>query len=125
MTPFGEKIRNLRQQRNVSQKEMAAEINVSPAYLSALEHGQRGKPQWSMVQRIITYFNIIWDEAEELQYLASISSPKPVLDTVGLSAQATKLANLLANNIASLSQGEIDDLTAQLEAILNKATLTK
>lgn len=125
MTPFGEKIRSLRRQRNASQKDMAAALNVSPAYLSALEHGQRGKPQWSMVQRIITYFNIIWDEAEELQYLASISSPKPVLDTVGLSARATKLANLLANNIATLSSRQIDNLISQLEANLNAGSKAK
>ena len=107
MTPFGEKIRLLRQQKHVTQKQMAHALNVSPAYLSALEHGQRGKPQWSFVQRVITYFNIIWDEAEELQNLALISDPKPTVDTVKLSADATRLANLLAQNISSYEDGEI------------------
>ncbi len=125
MTPFGQKLRNLRKIRNVSQKEMAAALNVSPAYLSALEHGQRGKPQWSMVQRIITYFNIIWDEAEELQYLASISSPKPVINTADLSAEATKLANLLANNIANMNGQELEELTNLLERTINATSPVK
>ncbi|MCF6321087.1 MAG: helix-turn-helix domain-containing protein [Rhizobiaceae bacterium] len=115
MTPFGEKIRELRKSRNISQKEMATKLNVSAAYLCALEHGQRGKPQWPMVQRIITYFNIIWDEAEELQYLASISDPKATIDTSRLSANATTLANLLARNIADLSQKDIEELTGYIE----------
>ena len=56
MTPFGERIRALRIERGVSQKEMAAAIGVSPAYLSALEHGRRGVPSWTLLQKIIGYF---------------------------------------------------------------------
>ena len=118
MTPFGEKIRILRKQRNVTQKQMAAALNVSPAYLSALEHGHRGKPQWSTIQRIITYFNIIWDEAEELQQLAKLSDPRAAINTINLTANATKLANLLAANIAILSQDEICQLIDQVEKIV-------
>ncbi len=72
MTPFGIRLRELREERGVTQKEMAAALRVSPAYLSALEHGRRGQPTWDLLQRIITYFNIIWDEAEELQNLAAV-----------------------------------------------------
>ncbi len=120
MTPFGEKLRLLRKSKNVSQKNMAAALNVSPAYLSALEHGHRGKPQWSIVQRIITYFNIIWDDAEELQYLASISDPNTKLNTAELSANATKLANMLAGNIARLTENDISNFISQLELILDR-----
>ena len=38
MTPFAEAVRKLRARKGVTQKEMAAALNVSPAYLSALEH---------------------------------------------------------------------------------------
>ena len=119
MTPFGEKLRLLRKTKSVSQKTMAAALDVSAAYLSALEHGHRGKPQWTIVQRIITYFNIIWDDAEELQYLASISDPKVSLDTTELSAEATRLANLFANNMAVLNESEIEEFIEMLEVKLN------
>lgn len=109
MTPFGEKLRDLRTERGISQKEMAKAIGVSAAYLSALEHGKRGQPTWDKLQRIIQYFNIIWDEAEELQRLAMISDPRITIDTGGLSPAATELANLLAAKI-----GEIDAETAQV-----------
>ncbi|MBO6784864.1 MAG: helix-turn-helix transcriptional regulator, partial [Alphaproteobacteria bacterium] len=44
MTPFGEKVRALRKARGVNLKQMAADLELSPAYLSSLEHGHRGRP---------------------------------------------------------------------------------
>lgn len=115
MTPFGEKLRELRRARDITQKEMAAALGVSAAYLSALEHGHRGSPSWPMVQKIIGYFNVIWDEAEELQRLAESSDPRVVVDTSGLSPRATQLANLLAARIAGLDDEELSELIAELE----------
>ena len=112
MTPFGAKVSDLRKARGVSQKEMAAALGVSPAYLSALEHGRRGRPTWAMLQKIIGYFNIIWDDAEELLRLAETSDPRAVIDTSGLSPRATELANLLAGRIAQLTPSELDQLIA-------------
>ena len=66
MTPLGAKLRAMREERGVTLKDMAASLRVSSAYLSALEHGHRGKPTWILLQRMIAYFNVIWDEAEEL-----------------------------------------------------------
>ena len=40
-----------------------------------------------MVQKIIGYFNVIWDDAEELQRLALNSDPRVVIDTSGLSPE--------------------------------------
>ena len=110
MTPFGEKMRRLRAEKGVTQKEMAEAIGVSAAYLSALEHGRRGVPAWSLLQQIIGYFNIIWDEADQLQRLAHLSHPRVVIDTAGLSPRATELANLLCERIAELKPDEIEAL---------------
>jgi transcriptional regulator with XRE-family HTH domain len=73
VTPFGKRLRELRRERGISAKEMAAGLGVSPAYLSALEHGRRGKPNKRFVHRICQYFGIIWDEAEALQAVAALS----------------------------------------------------
>lgn len=112
MTPFGQKLRDLRAARRVTLKDMAAALRVTPAYLSALEHGRRGRPSWRLVQAIIGYFNVIWDEAEEIERLARISHPRIVIDTSGLDPRATELANRLAEEIAHLSGPEIDRLLA-------------
>ncbi|MEP1207108.1 MAG: helix-turn-helix transcriptional regulator [Rhizobiaceae bacterium] len=112
MTPLGLHLQALRAQRNITQKEMAAAIGVSPAYLSALEHGKRGLPSWALLQRIVGFFNVIWDDAEKLQRLASLSDPKITIDTSDLSASATQLANLLAQKIETMDE-------AQIEAVLD------
>ena len=102
MTPFGAKLRELRKTRSLTLAEMAKAIGVSSAYLSALEHGKRGRPSWHLVQGIITYLNIIWDEAEELVKLSRVSHPRITIDTSGLDPQATELANQLSKSIAKL-----------------------
>ncbi len=114
MTPFGEKIRALRQSRGINQLEMATALDVSPAYLSALEHGKRGKPSWAMLQKIIQYFSLIWDEAEELEELAAISKPKVTIDTTGLDPRATQAANLFSQRVGRLGDRELDQLLALL-----------
>jgi transcriptional regulator with XRE-family HTH domain len=117
MTPFGDAIRRLRTRKGVSQKQMAAALNVSPAYLSALEHGRRGLPTFDLLQRIAGYFNIIWDEAEELFLLARSSDPRVVIDTSGLPPEYTALANRLAGQIRTLDGAAIADLSAILENV--------
>jgi len=104
----------LRAQRGVSQKQMAAAIGVSPAYLSALEHGRRGRPTFALMQRIIAYFNVIWDEAEELQRLAGLSDPRVTIDTAGMAPEATELANRLARDIGRLNDEDLVALKAEL-----------
>ncbi|MBB4008977.1 transcriptional regulator with XRE-family HTH domain [Rhizobium taibaishanense] len=114
ITPFGEAIRQLRERKGVNQKDMASAIGVTPAYLSALEHGQRGKPSFDLLQRIAGYFNIIWDEADDLFAVAGMSHPKVALDTVGLPASYTAFANRLAGMIRTLPPDVIEDLDARL-----------
>ena len=115
MTPFGAKIRQLRAERGISLKAMAQALGVSAAYLSALEHGHRGKPTWSLVQHITAFFNVIWDEADELTHLAQISDPRITLDTAGLSPRATTFANRLAREIGDLDEMEVAALVAVLD----------
>nr|WP_256515521.1 helix-turn-helix transcriptional regulator [Alsobacter ponti] len=108
-------MRELRAERGVALKDMAAEIGVTPTYLSALERGRRGRPSWGFVQRVIQYFNVIWDEAEELQHLADVSHPRVVIDTTDLSPAATLLANRLARAIATLEEADLADLLDRLD----------
>lgn len=117
MTPFGLKVRALRAERGVSLKQMAEALEVSSAYLSALEHGRRGRPTRYQVQRICEYFNIIWDDAEELERLAALSHPRVTVDTAGLTPGATELANRLAQTIRKLPPAKIERLLAELREL--------
>ena len=93
---------------------MAGDLHLSSAYLSALEHGHRGRPSPGLVMQILGYFNVIWDEAEELQRLAELSDPKVSIDTGGLSPEATELANRLARDIGRLTPEDLSALKAEL-----------
>lgn len=114
MTPLGAKLRQLRDERGITLKEMARALNVSSAYLSALEHGRRGKPTFTLLQKIIHYFNVIWDDAEELQRLAEMSDPKITIDTAGMSPEATELANRLARDIGKLAPEDLAFLSGEM-----------
>jgi len=120
VTPFGEALRALRKEKGVTQQEMAAAIGVSSAYLSALEHGRRGRPSFDFLQRVAGYFNVIWDEADELFSLAAGSNPRVVVDTSGLSPEYTMLANLLARQIRNLQPDVVDELVKLLEKAPNR-----
>lgn len=114
MTPLGAKLRAMREARGISLKDMASALNVSSAYLSALEHGKRGQPTSFLLHRIIAFFNVIWDEAEELQRLAEMSDPKVTIDTGGLVPEATELTNRLRDDIGRLGVEDLKFLRDEL-----------
>ncbi|HEX3499979.1 MAG TPA: helix-turn-helix domain-containing protein [Stellaceae bacterium] len=116
MTPFGERLRALRTERGMTLKAMAAALGLSPAYLSALEHGRRGRPTHALVIAICAQLNIIWDDADELIRLARLSHPRVTVDTAGLAASATELANLLAERIRKLPPDTVDRMLAILKS---------
>lgn len=117
MTPFGVRMRALRAARGLTLKQMAADLQLSSAYLSALEHGRRARPSPILVHQICQYFNLIWDEADEIERLAALSHPRVVVDTAGLSACHTELANRLAQNVAGLSEADAARLLEALREI--------
>lgn len=121
MTPFGEAMRELRRKKGVTQKEMASALGVSQAYLSALEHGNRSAPSFDFIQRVAGYFNIIWDDLEDLMRLAGLSHPRVVIDTAGLDAAYTALANRLAHEIRNLDR----ETVAAIDGILAQAAGSK
>lgn len=115
MTPFGVFMRYWRTEKQATLAQLADYLAVSPAYLSALEHGKRGKPSFAMVDQICVYFELIWDDAEALKQAAQLSHPKPTINTSDLGPEAVRLANGLSQNIDRLSD---DDCKALYEALL-------
>ena len=115
MTPFGRRLRELRTARGATLCDMAEALGVSAAYLSALETGRRPRPTPARLDQICAYFGIIWDEAEALKDLARLSQPRVTIDTAGLSAEATELANRLALRIRHMSREELRAVLDQIE----------
>src|SRR5262249_35789104 len=114
MTPFGQRLRDLRRQQGRALKDMARALKVSSAYLSALEHGHRAQPKPGFVQQVAAYFNLAWEDVDELKALAAHSDPKPSIDTAGLSPLATEVANRMKRKIKSLDETALKAILKQL-----------
>ena len=128
MTPFGARLRALRGERGITLKQMAGALQVSTAYLSALEHGKRGAPSAGLVHQVNEFFGLIWDDAEEMARLARLSNPRVTVNTAGLSPEQTALANRLAQTIHRLPpetvaalHGVLDTTTPQPKPRLRRA----
>lgn len=117
MTPFGARVRELRKARGTTLSQMARQLGVSSAYLSALEHGKRGRPPFTLVQGVIHVLGVIWDEADDLVRLADISDPRVTIETAGLDPAATWLANRLARSIAHLDMSALARINAMLDEV--------
>jgi len=70
-------------------------------------------------QRVAGYFNVIWDEAEELFRIAQISDPRIVVDTAGLPPEYTAFANRLSAEIRNLPPETVRRLAGILEKACN------
>ena len=116
MTPFGARLRALRSARGMTLKDLAAQLQVSSAYLSALEHGRRGAPSIGLVHQVCDLLGLIWNQAEELADLARLSHPRVTVDTAGLTPEQTALANRLAQTIRRLPPETVAALHALLDA---------
>jgi transcriptional regulator with XRE-family HTH domain len=115
MTPFGEKLRQLRAAKGVTQRDMAAVLEVSAAYLSALEHGRRGAPTAGLIHQICQYFGLIWDDADELTALAKLSRPRLKLHAGGLTPAQTALANRITRELRHLAPETVAAINALLD----------
>jgi transcriptional regulator with XRE-family HTH domain len=115
MTPFGERMRELRATHGLTQQQQADQLGVSKAYISALETGARGRPSAPFVDQICAWLGLIWDDAEELKALAAMSHPKPTIDASRSHAAAVELANLVAAHIGSLDAVACRRLIAALQ----------
>ncbi|BBK34672.1 transcriptional regulator with XRE-family HTH domain [Stella humosa] len=116
MTPFGEAVRGLRAERGITLKAMACDLQISAAYLSALEHGRKGRPSRALLIQVCEYFGIIWDDAEALERAARLSHPRVVVDTSGLGPRATELANRMARSMRHLSPATVEAMHRLLDA---------
>ncbi|WP_332689566.1 helix-turn-helix domain-containing protein [Bosea sp. (in: a-proteobacteria)] len=116
MTPYGRRVRELRAARGVTLGQMAQALGVTPAYLSALEHGKRGQPTFTLIQGAIHVLGVIWDEADELIRLADLSHPRVTVDTAGLEPEATLFANRLAREIEWLGPSDLAALSSILDS---------
>ena len=115
MTPFGIKLKHIREQRHKSLKDLSNALKVTIPYVSMLENGKRGRPADGLIELICSYFNLSWEEADELKFLAKNSDINTKLNSEKLSLNATMLTNVLKNNIKWLTEEQLKNLTINIQ----------
>ena len=115
MTPFGIKLKHIREHRHKSLKDLSKALKVSIAYVSMLENGKRGRPADGLIELICSYFNLSWEEADELKFLAKHSDINTKMNSEKLSLNATMLTNVLKNNIKWLTEEQLKKLTINIQ----------
>lgn len=115
MTPFGIKLKHIREQRHKSLKDLSKALKVSIAYVSMLENGKRGRPADGLIELICSYFNLSWEESDELKFLAKHSDINTKMNSEKLSINATMLTNVLKNNIKWLTEEQLKKLTINIQ----------
>ena len=61
MTELGNKLRSLREQSGMSNRQLADQLGVTPGAVSHLESGIR-KPSWEILVKLSRVFNVSADE---------------------------------------------------------------
>ena len=115
MTPFGIKLKHIREQKHKSLKDLSKALKVSIPYVSMLENGKRGRPADGLIELICSYFNLSWEEADELKFLAKHSDLNTKMNSENLSLNATMLTNVLKNNIKWLTEEQLKKLTINIQ----------
>ena len=120
MTPFGIKLKYIRVKKHKSLKDLSKALKVSIAYISMLENGKRGRPADGLIELICSFFNLSWEEADELKFLAQHSDINTKMNSEKLSLNATMLTNVLKNNIKWLTEEQLENLTVNIQEMSKK-----
>lgn len=105
VTPFGRYLRKLRIDNGVILKDVADELEVSPAYLSSIELGKKNISN-EFISRISTHFKLSGQQSKELRSLASLSQPQVKIDLKDNSDQERELVMAFARGYKNKTEEE-------------------
>src|SRR5260221_10310472 len=89
---FGQRLRNLRKQKNLSQRDLAARVGIDFTYLSKIEGGHSDPPSEVIIRRIA---QVLEADEDELINLAG-KVPKDLKAVLEESPQAVELLRVLS-----------------------------
>ncbi len=112
-TPFGKVLRKLRIDFDLFLYQMASKLNISPAYLSSIETGQRNIPD-DILKKIADVFQLSQKEEERLRDAASRSQPKVTINLRNESQENRDLVLAFARNYSKLGEGDKEKITQVL-----------
>lgn len=114
-TSLGAFLRKLRLQHSEKLKDMAENLNVSSAFLSAVENGKKKMPD-SWYNKLTDLYNLSAKEQEDLQTAIIESGETVELKIKDISSGNRELAICFARHFDSLDE----ETSKQIFAILNR-----
>ena len=73
------------------------------------------RPADGLIELICSYFNLSWEESDELKFLAKHSDINTKMNSEKLSLYATMLTNVLKNNIKWLEDEQLKQLITTIQ----------
>lgn len=116
ITEFGKFLRSLRQSHAELLKNMAETLDVSAAFLSAVEAGKKSIPP-TLVQQIIEAYKLPAKQVSELRDAVDASQRSATIDLTDASPAARGVAVALARQFNSLSGDELAMLKKTMDEV--------
>lgn len=109
LTDFGRILRKIRIDCDEILKDMAEKLNVSAAYLSAVEMGKRNIPEhW--VNKIAEFYNLSKDEKKDLIDAADNSSKSITLNFENINKSQKETAILFAREFENVDTETLEKI---------------
>lgn len=105
LSKFGQLVRKLRIDRQMKLGDMAKALDVSSAYLSALENNKK-KLSNDFVERVVDFFDVNDRDADEIRDAAALSKSEFVLKPEKDSDISLEAVAMFARSIESSSLSE-------------------
>lgn len=112
-TKLGKELRKLRIDRGLRLYDMAKEIGLSTAMLSAVETGRKAAPA-DLIDRLAAHYSEVAARRDELQQLADLTK-KEVRMALDERENATELAVAFARRFSQLTDQQIGQMRDVLE----------
>lgn len=108
LTLFGKLLRKYRIDHDQKLFEMAKVLEVSPAYLSSIEHGAKS-PSISLINKAISCYGLDGKQADELLEAATLSKTEHKINVSHATAETKELVAMFARSVetSSLNDDEI------------------
>ena len=119
LTEFGKKVRKLRIDKGVRLKDMAEYLDVSSAYLSAVETGKK-KASKNILEGIAKYFKLKGEQKAELLQIAAQSAEEVKINLKGMSDDSIETATAFARKFPNMKPIDMKELMKLLEKVRDK-----
>ena len=107
VTAFGKKLRTLRIEKDLLLKDMAENLNISSAQLSAIELGKRSISS-DIVSQLIDVYEL--ENATEIKDIVAISQPTQKVDFTDATDNQKQLMVTFARSFTELSDERIEEI---------------